>query len=166
MMDCVDLKIIGLLMQDSQMPFSKIAKTLDLGVDTVIRRYSRLKNDGVIHSASVIVNLKKCGFTGHVFFLVNTLAGAEPQKMYDELVKITNVLTVVHTIGDYDLLLHCIYSDMDNLTQLQKVLSKVSGIQYMSIIGISATDFIPHFPSIDYYSKAISNQLTNCEPTP
>lgn len=161
-MDKVDLKIIGLLMQDAQTPFSSIAKTLGLGVDTVIRRYNRLKSEGVIQSASVTVNLRKCGYRGHVFFLVNTLAGSDPQKMYEEFVKITNVLSVIHTIGDYDMLLHCVYSEMDNLTMLQKELSKVSGIQYLSIIGISATSFIPNFPSIDYYSKAISN-IVDCK---
>jgi Lrp/AsnC family transcriptional regulator, regulator for asnA, asnC and gidA len=165
-MDKVDLKIIGLLMQDAQTPFSSIAKTLELGVDTVIRRYNRMKNEGVIQSAAVIINLKKCGFRGHVFFLVNTLAGANPQKMYEEFNKITNVLTVVQTIGDYDMLLHCVYSDMDNLTMLQKELSKVQGIQYLSIIGISATNFIPNFPSIGYFSKAISPQLANPEINP
>lgn len=165
-MDCTDLKIISLLMQDAQMPFSTIAKNLNLGVDTVIRRYSRLKSEGIIHNAAVIVDLRKCGFKGHVFFLVNTLAGADPEKMYIEFAKITNVLTVIHTIGDYDMQLHCIYSDMDNLTMLQKELSKVPGIQYLSIIGISATDFIPNFPSLDYYSKAISNQLDNCQQKP
>lgn len=162
-MDKVDLKIIGLLMQDSQMPFSTIAKTLGLGVDTVIRRYSRLKNEGVIHSASVVVNLKRCGFKGHVFFLVNTLAGADPQKMYEEFTKMTNVVTVIHTIGDYDMILHCVYADMDNLTMMQKELSKVEGIQYLSIVGISATSFIPNFPSVDYYSKAISSNATDDE---
>ncbi|MGD6933264.1 MAG: Lrp/AsnC family transcriptional regulator [Candidatus Bathyarchaeia archaeon] len=121
-MDSVDLKIIGLLMQDAQMPFSSIAKTLGLGVDTVIRRYNRLKSEGVIHSAAVTVDLKKCGFKGHVFFLLTTLAGADPQKMYDSFSKMTNVLTVIHTIGDYDMLLHCIYSDVDNLLKLQKAL--------------------------------------------
>ena len=161
-MDCVDLKIIDLLMKDAQMPFSSIAKTLDLGVDTVIRRYNRLKSEGIIQSAVVIVDLKKCGLKGHVFLLVNTAAGAEPEKMFDEFSKITNVLTVFHTIGDYDMLLHCVYSDMDNLTHLQKELSQVPGIQYMSIIGVSATDFGPAFPSFAYYSKAISRKLANC----
>lgn len=161
-MDCNDMKIIGLLMQDSQMPFSDIAKTLDLGVDTVIRRYNKLKREGVILSASVTVNLKKCGLKGHVFFLVSTLAGAEPQEMYEKFVKITNVLRVIHTIGDYDMLLHCVYTDVDNLTKLQKEIASVSGIQYFSIIAVSAADFIPSFPSIDYYSRAIAQQVANC----
>jgi Lrp/AsnC family transcriptional regulator for asnA, asnC and gidA len=161
-MDCVDLKIIALLMKDAQLPFSSIAKTLDLGVDTVIRRYNRLKSEGIIQSAAVIVDLKKCGLKGHVFLLVNTTADADPAKMYEEFSKITNVLTVFHTIGDYDMLLHCVYSDLDNLTRLQKELSQVLGVQYMSIIAVSATDFGPHFPSINYYSKAISSKLAAC----
>jgi DNA-binding Lrp family transcriptional regulator len=161
-MDCNDLKIIGLLMQDSQMPFSEIAKRLNLGVDTVIRRYNKLKRVGVIHSASVTVNLKKCGLNGHVYFLVSALAGADPQKMYDQFIKVTNVLRVIQTIGDYDVLLHCVYTDVDNLTKLQKEISSVSGIKYFSIIVVSTAAFNPNFPSIDYYSRAIAHQVANC----
>jgi Lrp/AsnC family transcriptional regulator for asnA, asnC and gidA len=159
-MNRVDMKIVGLLMQDAQMPFSEIAKSIDVGVDTVIRRYANLKKEGVIHSASVIVDLKKCGYEGHAFILVNTLAGAESKKIFEEFIKITNVLTVVHTIGDYDLLLHCIYADTDDLADLERNITKVEGIQYLSILCISATDFIQTFPAIDYYSKAVTNDPT------
>jgi DNA-binding Lrp family transcriptional regulator len=160
-MDSVDLKIIGLLMHDSQMPFSELAKTLDLGVDTVIRRYNKLRSDGVVNSAAVAVNLKKCGFKGHVIFLVSTDAGAEPERLYDEFIKIPNVLSVVNTIGDHDLQIHCVYSDVDGLTLLQKEITKVSGIHYLSTIIFSANDFIPDFPSTEYCSKVISKAPVN-----
>jgi len=73
----VDQKIIKLLMKDAQMPFSKIAEQLGVGTDTVIRKYHRLKKEGVIHNASVIVDLEKCGHKGNVFFLASVLAGLD-----------------------------------------------------------------------------------------
>jgi DNA-binding Lrp family transcriptional regulator len=155
-MDIVDLKIIGLLIQDPQMPFSGMAKALDVGIETVIRRYNKLKSEGVIYNTTVTVDMKKCGYVGHALFLVNTLAGAEPEKMYSELVKKRNVLTVIHAIGDYDLLIHCIYSDLDDLYRLQKEISTVLGIKYMSVVVVSAKEFNTSFPSPEYYSNIIA----------
>jgi DNA-binding Lrp family transcriptional regulator len=142
-------------MKDAQTPFSTIAKQLGIGTDTVIRKYNKLKKEGVIHSASVIVDLEKCGYKGHVFFLVSVLAGADSSRLFEELIKITNVLTVIHTIGDYDFVLHCIYHDIDNLIDLQKQITAVNGIKYLSVVCLSTKDFIPTFPAIGYYSKAL-----------
>jgi len=71
---------------------------------------------------------------------------------------------VVHTIGDYDLLLHCIYYDIDNLIDLQKRISLVDGIKYLSLVCLSAKGFIPTFPAIGYYSKAILNGAVEEQP--
>ena len=102
-MDSTDLAIIRLLMVDAQTPFSKIAKDLGIGTDTVIRRYRRLEDEGVIHYPSIIVNVEKCGYEGLVFCFISTLPGADISKIYDKLAQMTNVVVVVTTIGDYDL---------------------------------------------------------------
>ncbi len=151
-------------MKDAQTPFSKIAQQLGIGTDTVIRKYHRLKKEGVIHNASVIVDLEKCGYKGHVFFLASVLAETDSSHLFDELIEIPNVLTVVHTIGDYDLVLHCIYHDIDNLIDLQKQISTVEGIKFLSVVCLSAKDFVPTFPSIGYYSKAIPNSAAKETP--
>jgi DNA-binding Lrp family transcriptional regulator len=162
-MDIVDLKIIMLLIQDPQMPFSGMAKTLDIGIETVIRRYNKLKNEGVIYSTTITVDMKKCGYIGHALFLVNTLADAEPEKMYAELVNKRNVLTVIHAIGDYDLLVHCIYSDLDDLYRLQREISLVTGIKYLSVVVVSAKDFNSSFPSLEYFNHLFSKIAASCQ---
>jgi Lrp/AsnC family transcriptional regulator, regulator for asnA, asnC and gidA len=154
-MDTVDLKIIQFLMKDSQMPFSEIAKKLNLGVDTVIRRYHKLKSEEVIFSATIGIDLKKSGIEGHVMFMVNCVSGADQEKMYEEFSKTTNLLTVIHTVGDYDFLLQGLFSDFDSLVLLQKEISKVPGILYLSVTCVSAKDFIPSFPTLEYYKSAI-----------
>jgi DNA-binding Lrp family transcriptional regulator len=161
-MDRIDLKIIELLLPNSDMPFSEVAKKLDLGVDTVIRRYYKLKNDGIIDAATVTVDLKKCGYEGHALFLVNTIAGADLKKMCAEFAKISNLLCIVHTIGDYDLILHGIYSDIDAVTKLQKEISMVPGIKQMIITCISAKTFMTNYPTVEYYLKAFARVPIDC----
>ncbi len=153
-MDAVDLKIIDLLMEDAQTPFCSIAEQLGVGTDTVIRRYRKLKDEGVIHNASVIVNLKKCGYQCHAFFSVSVMAGTDSSSLYEKLIKIPNVLTVASTIGDYDFMLHCIYSDLKDLMRLNREIAGIDGIKYLAVVVLPTATFISTFPSISYYSKA------------
>jgi DNA-binding Lrp family transcriptional regulator len=160
-MDTVDLKIIQFLLKDSQMPFSEIAKKLNLGVDTVIRRYHKLKSEEVIYSATIGIDLKKSGINGHFMFMVNCISGADQEIMYEEFSKITNLLTVIHTVGDYDFLLHGLFSDFESLVLLQKEISKVPGILYLYATCVSAKDFIPAFPTVECYRNVILKSTVN-----
>ncbi|MGD6809702.1 MAG: Lrp/AsnC family transcriptional regulator [Candidatus Bathyarchaeia archaeon] len=157
-MDSVDLKIVGLLMKDAQAPFSAIAQQLGIGTDTVIRRYRRLKEEGVIYNASIIVDLKKCSYNYHVFFSVNVLPGTDTNRLYEKLIRIPNVLTVATTIGDYDFMLHCVYANLPDLMRLNKEIAETNGIKYIDLVSLPAKNFIPTFPTITYYSKAILNE--------
>ncbi len=154
-MDSIDLGIIRLLMADAQTPFSKTAKQLGIGVDTVIRRYHRLKKEGIIHYPSIIINLEKGGFEGHAFFFINTLPGADVSNVYDQLSQMANVIVVVMTIGDYDLHTLCLYSDAEDLMRLYNEISEIEGIKDIALASMPAKSFAT-LPSIEYYSKAIS----------
>ena len=159
-MDSTDLSIIRLLMQDAQMPFNKVAKQLGIGTDTVIRRYRRLKNEGVIHHPAIIVNIEKCGYEGHVFFFISTLPGADISRMYGQLSQMKNVMVVVITIGDYDLQVYGIYANSEYLMRLYNEISSLEGIEDIGMASMPAKSF-PTLPSIGYYSKAVSSDLTN-----
>lgn len=154
-MDSTDLGIIRLLMADAQTPFSKIAKQLGIGVDTVIRRYHRLKKEEIIHYPSIIVDLEKCGYEGHAFFFISTLPGADVSRLYDQLSQMTNVIVVVMTIGDYDLHTLCIYADAEDLMRLYTEISRIGGIKEIALASMPVKNF-PTLPSIGYYSQAIS----------
>jgi Lrp/AsnC family transcriptional regulator, regulator for asnA, asnC and gidA len=155
-MDSTDLSIIRLLMQDAQMPFNKVAKQLGIGTDTVIRRYRKLKNEGVIHHPAIIVNIEKCGYEGHVFFFISTLPGADIPRLFEQLSEMTNVMVVVMTIGDYDLHVYGIYATSEELMRLYNEISNLEVIEYIAMASMPARSF-PTLPSISYYSKAVTN---------
>ena len=157
-MDSTDLSIIQLLMQDAQMSFSKIAEQLGIGTDTVIRRYRRLKNEGIIHHPAIIVNIGKCGYEGHVFFFISTLPGADISRLYEQLSEMTNVMVVVMTIGDYDLHVYGIYANSEDLMRLHNELSSLEGIEDIAMASMPTNSF-PTLPSISYYSKAVTSDL-------
>ncbi len=143
-------------MQDAQTPFSEIAKKLGMGTDTVVRRYNRLKDEGVIHYPSVIIDIEKCGFKGNAYISISITNSADTTVMYEQLSQITNVLTVVFTLGEWDLWVHAIYSDLKDLMRLNHEIAKVDGIKDIAIVSVPV-DKLSKLPTIDYYSKALSN---------
>jgi DNA-binding Lrp family transcriptional regulator len=47
-MDQLDIEIIEILQRDARIPFSKMAKNLKVGIDTILRRYNKLLKTGII----------------------------------------------------------------------------------------------------------------------
>ncbi len=146
-------------MADAQSPFCKIAKQLGVGTDTVIRRYKKLQVSGVIHYPSIIVDLQKCGYGGEVLFFIKTLPGSDSSLLYEQLSKMDNVIVVVMTLGDYDLHTLCVYRDAEDLMRLHNKISRIEGIKDIAMASMPAVSF-QTIPSIEYYSKALSNDLS------
>ena len=147
------------MLKDGQLPFSKIAKDLDTGTDTVIRRYNALKKEGIIQRASVIIDLKKCGFEGTILFLVKLCAETDAKKFFDKITNIANVIVVSQTVGDYDLLVQAIFTDIENFDTITDKIQSFSEIEYFDVcIGRM---IIHGFPSYAYYSQAFDTAATS-----
>ena len=115
-MDKIDFEIIKILMNDAQTPFTKIAKELDIGVDTVNRRYTRMKNEGIIQKASIVIDIEKCGVKGFVSLLITTQSCSETSKIFEAFAHFRNVVVVTKTIGDSDLMVEYVFSDINDLS--------------------------------------------------
>lgn len=162
-MDKLDIEIIKLLLKDAQMPFRQIAQQLGKGTDTIIRRYSQLKKEGVIQKASIIINMKKCGFTGMCSFLINLRTGANAPVVFDKLSQIPNVVVVASTLGDYEFMVFSMFSDTADFGDLHDEIAKIDAIENIEIC-FSPKFMPPTFPSTKYYFKAVSNgQASNPE---
>ncbi|HDQ06502.1 MAG TPA: AsnC family transcriptional regulator [Candidatus Bathyarchaeota archaeon] len=57
-MDETDSLIIKRMTEDARMSFRKIAKELGVSPDTVISRYRKLEEKGVIRGSTVVINQK------------------------------------------------------------------------------------------------------------
>jgi len=150
-MDKIDHQIVNLLIKDAQIPFSTIAKQLGVGKDTVSRRYAKLKKEGIIQKSSVIIDLQKCGFKGSVNFLVTLQPEADPERVFEKFAETPNAIVVVRTLGDYDLMVECIFSDADDLTNLEEVITRIEGVRYIEGCfnpNAVTEKGISHFPAI------------------
>jgi Lrp/AsnC family transcriptional regulator for asnA, asnC and gidA len=158
-MDSVDLRIIKRLMENSQLPFTEIAKELGISSDTVRRRFQKMKKEKIIQRATIRVDLKTCGFQGSMLLLVKTNAGVNLDKFFDKFANMRNVIVVSQMVGDYDFSVLCVISSMADVAYFQNKLKEMDEIKECDL-SIS-TEFLltshSSFPNLEFYNKSISN---------
>jgi DNA-binding Lrp family transcriptional regulator len=68
-MDTSDLKIINLLLKDSRMPLSRIAKELGISQPAVQKRVGKLKAAGIIMGSTAVLNIGRLGWKREIVAL-------------------------------------------------------------------------------------------------
>ncbi len=145
------------MLKNAQQPFSNIAESLGIGTDTVIRRYNALKKEGIIQRASIIVDLKKCGFKQSVLFFIKLCPDANAKEFFEKISHFQNIIVATHTMGDSDLLVQAICSDIEDFNSTVSSIQNLTEIEYFDIC--IAPMQIRNFPSYAYYSKAFDKSV-------
>lgn len=159
-MDEIDNQIINYLVRNSRMPFSKIAKKLGVSTDTIIRRYTALKKEGMISRAQINLDFLKCGFKGKIELLIKIDVRENINTVAEKIINVQNVIAVSHTIGDYDILAVAYFSDYEQLDQIVDTLSKVKEILRLDTC-ICSFSKMPRKKIINRYYSLVSDQTTS-----
>lgn len=61
-LDEIDVKLIRALQKDARINFAKVARDCDVSVDTVSKRFRKMKKIGVARGATVLLNPKSFGY--------------------------------------------------------------------------------------------------------
>jgi len=104
-MDDIDHKILDLLVENTRIPYTDIAKKLLISAGTVHIRVKKMEEMGIILGSSLIIDWKKIGytFTAYVGLLINN--SSQIRHIIEKLRKIPNI-TVAHvTSGRFNIYL-------------------------------------------------------------
>ena len=104
-MDDIDHKILDLLVENTRIPYTDIAKKLLISAGTVHIRVKKMEEIGIILGSSLIIDWKKIGytFTAYVGLLINN--SSQIRYIIEKLRKIPNI-TVAHvTSGRFNIYL-------------------------------------------------------------
>ena len=126
-MDQIDLDIIAYLQSDGRMPFTDIAKSLDISEGTVRNRVARLIQERVLQIVGM-VDPYRLGYDAPAVISISV----QP-PMLNQIAKtissFSEVSYLIMVSGDYDLLLEVLCKDRDHLASfLNEKLLKVPGI--------------------------------------
>lgn len=127
--DDIDLKIISLLMEDAQMPYTEIAKKVFVSGGTVHVRMKKLINLGIVKGSQLIVDQTKLGYDLKAFLGIFL----KESNMYDDVLaqlkEIPEIVTIDYTTGNYSMFVRLYCRDTNHLREiLHDKIQKIKGI--------------------------------------
>jgi Lrp/AsnC family transcriptional regulator for asnA, asnC and gidA len=126
-MDQTDLDIISYLQSNGRMPFTDIAKALDISEGTVRNRVARLMQDRVLQIVGM-VDPYRLGYDAPAMISISVQPPMINQ-IAKTISKFPEVSYLILVSGDYDLLVEVLCKDRDQLANfLNEKLLKVPGI--------------------------------------
>ena len=155
-MDSLDLNIIKALKKDAEVPFSRIARQLGVSTKTVLIRYERLREKGIVWNTTVSIDISKIGYQGKAYLMVTNAPNKDPQLTVDALNRMLDVFIVAEILGEFDVLAIAFVRDLERFAMLVrnvKALPSVSKVEFVIVTDKS-------FPIDEKYDK-LPLQLPN-----
>jgi Lrp/AsnC family transcriptional regulator for asnA, asnC and gidA len=127
-MDKMDRAILKALKEDGRMPFSEIARRLDVSPGMVRQRYQRLQDAGILQVVAV-TNPLKIGY--HTMALIGVKAdGTRLKEIAADIAEIDEVIYLTISSATYNLLVEVLCLDNAHLLQfLTEKLYTVEGVR-------------------------------------
>ncbi len=144
--DELDLRIIDKLASNGRAPFSNIADVLQTSTDTVAKRYRKLLQNNVI-KATIQIDPNQIGYRFMMDFNIS-LKSPIDSKAIEALCKITDVVVITKTSGDYDLQVTAMIRDVDRMFAIQDAIAKLPGL---AKIESSIRKIPKHWPTANQY---------------
>lgn len=128
--DKLDRKILFMLMQDAKIPYTDIAKKLNVSGGTIHVRMKKLEDNGIVTGSSLHINEASIGYGVKAYIGVYLDKSSLYQDVIDQLKEIPEVVHAAYTTGQYSIFAKIICKDTDDLRRiLSNQLQRISGIQ-------------------------------------
>jgi len=147
-LDEKDLKIIKLLAENARITYTELSKALGISDVAVIKRVKKLETHGIIKRYTIDLNLQSLGyrilsFTGIDVDPSNLLSVAE------ELKKREQIIGLMLTTGDHQLMAVVIARDHDDLKKVHDEIMAIPGVKRVCpAIVLDILKELPYIPSI------------------
>jgi Lrp/AsnC family transcriptional regulator for asnA, asnC and gidA len=140
-LDKIDFEILRILCNDARVPFKRIAVELGIAAETVVRRFKKLEEDGVILGSSVVLSSKACGFTELVGFFVKTKSGFDIETIRDKLINVPQVNSLWQEWGAFDFYIESFMKNLSEMHELVTSFRRIEGIESVSPIIYEQRDW-------------------------
>ena len=128
--DQVDLKILGLLMTDANMPYTEIGKKVFVSGGTVHVRMRKLEQMGIVKGAQLVIDTAKMGWDISAFLGIYLDKSSQFEEVAIQMEKIPEVVNIHYTTGIYSMFAKILCKDTKHLREvLHDKIQKVAGIQ-------------------------------------
>ncbi len=128
--DNVDLKILKLLLDNANMPYTEIAKRVFVSGGTVHVRMRKMQDMGIVTGAQLKIDHTRLGFDITAFLGVYLEQSSVYDDVHRELAEVPEVVSMHYTTGIYSIFLKVICRDTKHLRNLlHDKIQRIPGIQ-------------------------------------
>lgn len=128
--DNIDLKILSILTEDANMPYTEIAKKCYVSGGTVHVRMKKLEEMGIVTGAQLKIDYAKLGYDIIAFLGIYLEKSSMYSEVAEELKAIPEIVSIHYTTGIYSIFAQIICKDTKHLrTVLHDKIQNVKGIQ-------------------------------------
>jgi Lrp/AsnC family transcriptional regulator for asnA, asnC and gidA len=128
--DILDRNILTILMKDAVVPYTEIAKQLDVSAGTIHVRMKKLIEMGVVVGSQLIVNPSVIGFDICAFIGIFLDKGSAYSDVREKMKLIPEIVELHYTTGIYSIFAKILCRDTNHLRSvLNEKVQAIEGIQ-------------------------------------
>jgi DNA-binding Lrp family transcriptional regulator len=137
-LDDIDRVILERMTEDARTSFRGIARDLGVSPDTVIGRYRRMEERGLIRGSTTVFDPVKLGYQGMVAFHIDMDPSSpdgegDSRRVLETLIKLPNIIVVTRTVGDHDLLALGVIFGVGHLVELSGEIGGIPGVKDLQV---------------------------------
>jgi Lrp/AsnC family leucine-responsive transcriptional regulator len=126
--DDVDLRILGLLIENGRASYASIGAAVGLSANGAADRVRRLERAGVIRGYRAQVDLESLGRGFDAILDVRLLPAAEPEEFERRAARLPGVREVVFVTGRFDYVLRLACRDAEDLDRTVRAIRTGTGV--------------------------------------
>lgn len=128
--DNLDLKILSLLIEDANMPYTEVGKKVFVSGGTVHVRMRKMEEMGIVKGAQLNIDYARIGWDITAFLGIYLDKSSLYSEVAKELMSIPEIVNIHYTTGNYSIFAKIICRDTQHLREvLHDKIQKVGGIQ-------------------------------------
>jgi Lrp/AsnC family transcriptional regulator for asnA, asnC and gidA len=129
-LDDTDRNILNLLIQDAKMPYTEIARKVNVSGGTVHVRMARLEDLGIVQGATLRIDYQKLGYGVSAFLGIYLLKSSVYTSVVNQLREIPEVVSIHFTTGAYGVFARLVCRDTQHLRDvLHDRIQPIDGIE-------------------------------------
>lgn len=153
--DEIDTHIINELANDSRMSFTVLAKQLGISVDTVARRYEKLREEGVIVSR-IQIDPMKIGYYALAHFQLRTAPDQDVDAIIREIFPIPDVFYIMKCCGDTNIGVVLMVKSIQDMLRKGEYITGIRGLRRRETVVTALTE---KWPIPRTYTSTLSRNL-------
>ncbi len=129
-LDELDKQILQILMKDASVPYTDIARELNVSGGTIHVRMKKMQEAGIVLGSRLVVSPPKLGYDICAFIGVYLEKGSEYRKALEDMRAIPQVVELHYTTGLYSMFAKIVCRDTRHLREvLNDKIQVIAGVQ-------------------------------------